>query len=160
MLPMEEFYNKKVTVKWFSPLKGYGFCVSDEIEGDIFVHFSLVNQLSEKFLDIGDTLMCDFVKSTNGFQVRKIYSIDHCFKNNIEISEHIIKKIEVLEGEMKWFNPAKGFGFAVTKDNEDIFIHASLLKVHGLLSIKSGQKLLMKVAFSDKGLEAKELSVL
>lgn len=161
MSTMEEFCNKRVSVKWFSPLKGYGFCVSSDVEGDIFVHFSLVNQLSEKFLDIGDILVCDFVRGDHGLQVKKIHSIEHSFKHNAEQENNAnIKKIEVIEGEMKWFNPAKGFGFAVSKENEDIFIHASLLKTHGLLSIKSGQKLLIKVAVSNKGLEAKELSIL
>lgn len=162
MSTMEEFYNKRVNVKWFSPLKGYGFCVSNDIEGDIFVHFSLVNQLSEKFLDIGDILLCDFIRNENKLlQVKKIHAIEHCFKHNSDTENNQpVKKVEVIEGEMKWFNPAKGFGFAVSKNNEDIFIHASLLKTHGLLSIKSGQKLLIKVAVSNKGLEAKELSIL
>lgn len=156
---MEEYKNKVVHVKWFSPLKGYGFGISDEIDGDIFIHFSLVSKLAEKFLNIGDELLCDFGMTNNGLQVREIHSIKKN-ENFIESQNSKIFKTEVLECEMKWFNPSKGFGFAATKDDEDVFIHASLLRNHGLLSIEPGQKLLLKVITTEKGKEAKELSML
>jgi len=30
------------TVKWFSNAKGYGFIVSDQVDGEVFAHFSAV----------------------------------------------------------------------------------------------------------------------
>jgi len=155
----EEFKNQIVYVKWFSTLKGYGFGISKEIEGDIFIHFSLINQLSEKFLDIGDELLCDFVMTKGGLQVKKIHEIKK--NGSAEDSNRFqILKVEVVEGEMKWFNPAKGFGFAINKEGEDVFIHASLLRSHGLLSIEPGQQLLMKVITTNKGKEAKEITII
>jgi len=159
MSAAEEFKNQIVYVKWFSTLKGYGFGISKEIEGDIFIHFSLINQLSEKFLDIGDELLCDFVQTKGGLQVKKIHEIK---KNGAgdDPNKFQILKVEVVEGEMKWFNPAKGFGFAMNKEGEDVFIHASLLRSHGLLSIEPGQRLLMKVITTNKGKEAKEITII
>lgn len=41
------------TVKWFSNAKGYGFIVSDSIEGEIFAHFSAVKIEGFKSLRAG-----------------------------------------------------------------------------------------------------------
>lgn len=159
MSAAEEYKNQTVYVKWFSTLKGYGFGISKEVDGDIFIHFSLVNKLSEKFLDIGDELLCDFVRTPGGLQVKTIHSIKKNGDTD-DTNKFQVLKVAVVEGEMKWFNPAKGFGFAVNKEGEDVFIHASLLRNHGLLSIEPGQRLLMKVITTNKGKEAKEITIL
>ena len=37
---MQEKVNVQGSVKWFSSEKGYGFIKCDEIENDVYVHFS------------------------------------------------------------------------------------------------------------------------
>ena len=110
-------------------------------------------------MDIGDELLCDFVRTPGGLQVKTIHNIKKNGDTD-DTNKFQVLKVEVVEGEMKWFNPAKGFGFAVNKEGEDVFIHASLLRNHGLLSIEPGQKLLMKVITTNKGKEAKEITIL
>lgn len=40
----------KGTVKWFSPLKGFGFITTDEDEGDVFVHISAVEAAGSRHI--------------------------------------------------------------------------------------------------------------
>ena len=44
-------------------------------------------------------------------------------------------------GTVKWFNPAKGFGFIEPEDgSNDAFVHISAVERAGLSSLNEGQK--------------------
>jgi CspA family cold shock protein len=44
-------------------------------------------------------------------------------------------------GTVKWFNPAKGFGFIAPSDGtKDAFVHISAVERAGLSGLKEGQK--------------------
>jgi cold shock protein len=45
-------------------------------------------------------------------------------------------------GTVKWFNPAKGFGFIQPDDGgNDVFVHISAVERAGLGSLSEGQKI-------------------
>jgi CspA family cold shock protein len=44
-------------------------------------------------------------------------------------------------GTVKWFNPAKGFGFIQPEDGtKDVFVHISAVERSGLGSLQEGQR--------------------
>ena len=44
-------------------------------------------------------------------------------------------------GIVKWFNPAKGYGFIEPEDgSEDVFVHRSAVEKAGLSLLKEGQR--------------------
>ena len=44
-------------------------------------------------------------------------------------------------GIVKWFNPAKGFGFIEPEDgSQDAFVHISAVEAAGLATLNEGQK--------------------
>lgn len=47
----------------------------------------------------------------------------------------------MVTGTVKWFNPAKGYGF-IAPDNgsKDTFVHISALERAGLSTLREGQK--------------------
>ncbi len=47
-------------VKWFSSEKGYGFISCDEIENDIYVHFSDIQMKGFKSLEQNDIVTFDY----------------------------------------------------------------------------------------------------
>ena len=57
-----------------------------------------------------------------------------------------------LNGKVKWFSGARGYGFIERKDEEkDIFVHFSAVKKSGLKSLEEGEQLTFEIENSDKG---------
>ncbi len=57
-----------------------------------------------------------------------------------------------LNGKIKWFDSARGYGFIERKDEEkDIFVHFSAVKKSGLKYLEEGEQLTFEIKNSDKG---------
>ncbi len=65
-------------------------------------------------------------------------------------------------GTVKWFNPAKGFGFIVPEDgSKDAFVHISAVERAGLSSLNEGQKVSYELQQGQNGKSSAEnLSVI
>jgi len=64
-------------------------------------------------------------------------------------------------GRVKWFDPAKGFGFVVSDDGgPDILLHANVLRNFGQGSVVDGTTLSMQVQESRRGLQAVTINTL
>ena len=60
-----------------------------------------------------------------------------------------------LNGKVKWFNGAKGYGFIEREDEEkDIFVHFSAVKKSDLKYLEEGEQLTFEIKNSDKGFSA------
>ena len=42
-------------------------------------------------------------------------------------------------GKIKWFNPAKGYGFIENEGSKDVFLHASALEEAGIDTLQEGE---------------------
>jgi len=63
-----------------------------------------------------------------------------------------------INGKVKWFNPAKGFGFIERGDNEkDVFVHISAVKNAGMDGLDEGQAMTFEVEEGPKGPNAVNL---
>jgi len=61
----------------------------------------------------------------------------------------------VLTGILKWFDPAKGYGFIIANDGAgDILIHSSCLKDIGLSTAREGATIDCEVVHRTKGMQA------
>lgn len=50
-------------------------------------------------------------------------------------------------GKVKWFNPAKGFGFIQPEDgSKDVFVHISAVEKAGLVTLNEGQSVSYELA--------------
>lgn len=64
-------------------------------------------------------------------------------------------------GTVKWFNPAKGFGFIEPEDgSSDAFVHISAVERAGLSQLNEGQKVSYELQTQQNGkLSAENLTV-
>jgi CspA family cold shock protein len=44
------------------------------------------------------------------------------------------------QGNVKWFNDAKGFGFITSESGDDIFVHFSAIQSKGFRVLKEGER--------------------
>lgn len=56
-----------------------------------------------------------------------------------------------MEGTVKWFNDAKGFGFITTDDGEDVFVHHTEIAGSGFKSLDENQRVSFEVKQGPKG---------
>ena len=57
-----------------------------------------------------------------------------------------------INGKVKWYNGAKGFGFIARDDKEkDVFVHRTAVQAAGLTDLKEGEELTFDVDIAAKG---------
>ncbi|QUS35211.1 cold-shock protein [Falsirhodobacter algicola] len=68
------------------------------------------------------------------------------------------RDIRVLQGTVKWFDPARGFGFVVSDGAErDILLHANVLRNYGQSSVADGAQITIRVESTEKGDQVMEV---
>jgi CspA family cold shock protein len=58
---------------------------------------------------------------------------------------------DAVEGEVLWFNPAKGFGFVELADGTTAFLHARQLEAIGLPTVSEGAAIKVVIKPGEKG---------
>ncbi len=65
----------------------------------------------------------------------------------------------MLNGRVKWFNDAKGYGFIEQPDGgEDVFVHFSAITMEGFKTLAEGEEVSFELKQTDKGLQAANVS--
>lgn len=74
----------------------------------------------------------------------------------------LLEVIVMATGTVKWFNPAKGYGFIEPEDgSKDAFVHISAVERAGLSSLSEGQKVSFELQPGQNGKSSAEnLSVI
>jgi CspA family cold shock protein len=61
------------------------------------------------------------------------------------------------EGQVKWFNEKKGFGFIVDKEGNEIFVHYKDIQGEGFKTLQENEWVTYLVEKGPKGLKAQDV---
>lgn len=59
-----------------------------------------------------------------------------------------------MNGKVKWFNNAKGYGFITAEDGKDVFVHHTAIQGEGYKSLEEGKDVEFEVKAGPKGDQA------
>jgi CspA family cold shock protein len=60
-------------------------------------------------------------------------------------------------GTVKWFDAKKGFGFIISPEGKDVFVHYSSIEGEGFRCLKDGEKVQYEQIEGQKGLHAQKV---
>lgn len=70
------------------------------------------------------------------------------------MSEAESSRIVDVQGQVKWFDPKKGFGFIVGPEGQDIFVHFTKIEGEGFRVLKDGSSVIYDAELTERGWHA------
>lgn len=154
------------TVKWFDPSKGFGFVVSDQGGPDILLHANVLRNFGQS--SVADAAGIEVVvqQTARGIQAVEVLRIDppasmvhEPAPGGGEISEPVDMSLPLEPARVKWFDKAKGFGFAnIFGRSEDVFLHIEVLRRSGLADLQPGEAVALRVVEGKRGRMATQVA--
>lgn len=152
-------------VKWFDPSKGFGFVVSDLGGPDILLHANVLRNFGQGSVVDGSVIEIVVQDTQRGLQATQVLSITPPqsditlpLRDMVEFSPEDIAQREIEPARVKWFDKAKGFGFAnIFGNDEDVFIHVEVLRRSGLSDLQSGEAVGLRLVDGERGRMAIEV---
>ena len=154
------------TVKWFDPSKGFGFVVANEGGPDILLHANVLRNFGQS--SVADSAGIEVIvqETARGVQAVEVLSIappvgeeEDAPALSAEIAEAVDLSLPLEPARVKWFDKAKGFGFAnVFGRDEDVFLHVEVLRRSGLADLQPGEAVSLRVTDGKRGRMAMQVT--
>ena len=161
---MDEEKEVSGHVKWSDPSKGFGFIVSEITQEDVLLHANVLSRYGQNSV-VGNAKIVFLLQNTDkGLQAHKIISIETGIVEQSRLSDfedieiEAIRALPLKPARIKWFDIAKGFGFANTYgSDEDIFVQIDVLRRSGLADVRAEEVVAMRVLGGRRGQMAAEV---
>ena len=135
------------TVRWFDPERGFGFLAPEDGSADLFVHVSeIVAEGTTRLLREGQAVEFEVGEGDRGPQAR-----------GVRVTGDLAPDTAVgVLGTVKWYEPAKGYGFATPDGGApEVFVHSSAIVTGGVVA--AGQRVAFMVGEGERGPQAEHL---
>ncbi|SFN74840.1 cold-shock DNA-binding protein family [Roseovarius lutimaris] len=161
----EDIRRVRGRVKWFDPVKGFGFVVADEGGPDILLHANVLRNFGQSSVADRAAVELDVQSTERGRQAVTVHLIEPPDVSETggladfdDIDPEIIRAAPLEPARVKWFDKGKGFGFANTFGrDEDVFVHIEVLHRSGLADLQPGEALAIRVIEGKRGRMATEV---
>ncbi|NNF24513.1 MAG: cold shock domain-containing protein [Rhodobacteraceae bacterium] len=148
-------------VKWFDPTKGFGFVVADEGGPDILLHANVLRNFGQSSVADSAGIEITVQETARGIQAVEVLRIDPPVAvgtseplddSGEDLGEAVDLSLPQEPARVKWFDKAKGFGFAnVFGSAEDVFLHVEVLRRSGLADLQPGEAVALRVVDGKRG---------
>jgi len=153
-------------VKWFDPVKGFGFVVADTGGPDILLHANVLRNFGQG--SVADDARIDVAvqETQRGIQAVEVLGIEppeptenSGLQDLMGLDPEEIEATPLEPARVKWFDKGKGFGFAnVFGDDRDVFLHIEVLRRSGLSDLATGEAVGMRMMSGTRGMMAIEIT--
>lgn len=145
-------------VKWFDGAKGFGFIVADEGGPDILLHANVLRNFGQSTVAESARVEVDIQTTPKGRQVTQVLRIEPASTAQAEADPALAEAGPLIPARVKWFDKAKGFGFAnAFGDVADIFVHMEVLRRGGLADLVPGEAVALRIGEGPRGKMAVEV---
>ncbi|QRZ12524.1 cold shock domain-containing protein [Paracoccus methylovorus] len=152
-------------VKWFDGGKGFGFLTDPDGGADILLHANVLRNFGQSSVAEGSHVVAIIQKTARGMQALEVLEItppasepmpaiaDLCSATPEEIA-----LLPLLPARVKWFDKAKGFGFAnLFGEKADVFLHVEVLRHSGFADLAVGEAIALRVVDGRRGMMAAQI---
>jgi cold shock protein len=167
-------------IKWFNRSKGFGFIVPDDGTSDVFLPLAVLERSGFSEAPDGASVSIEWAQGPKGRAATQVLNLDSSTaqarppRDSGRMRQRDDYRgggghddmdgggaSEALDGVVKWYDPARGFGFILPNDGgKDIFVHVTALRRSGLDGLEPGQPVRMMVAQARRGREASQIELL
>jgi cold shock protein len=170
-------------IKWFNRSKGFGFIIPNDGGADVFLPLSALERSGHGEAPDGASIVFEWTQGPKGRAVAQVLELDAStatprapretrlrgggggdregFRDTRDTYDEQGGATESLDGIVKWYDPARGFGFILPNDgSKDIFVHVTALRRCGIDMLEPGQPVRMMVAQARRGREASSLQLM
>jgi CspA family cold shock protein len=158
-------------IKWFNRSKGFGFIVPNDGSGDVFLPLAVLERSGYNEAPDGAKITVEWAQGPKGRAATQILELDastatpHAPREGRpprhDREEEARGPTEAVDGVVKWYDSARGFGFVLPNDGgKDVFVHVTALRRAGIEELQPGQSVRMQVAQARRGREAATIQLI
>lgn len=153
-------------VKWFDTVKGFGFIADAEGGSDILLHGNVLRSFGQSSIIEGALVEVMALQTARGRQAAEVLSVEPPpsdapppIAELADLTDADLRALPLLPSRVKWFDRAKGFGFAnVFGRKGDVFLHVEVLRRFGFVDLVAGEAVGLRVFAADRGMVAAEVA--
>ena len=146
-------------VKWFDPVKGFGFILSEETGSDVLLHSNVLRNFGQSTVADGAEITVTVQQTQRGVQAVEVLSITPpegagfaMAGEGATFTAEEIAACPLEPARVKWFDKGKGFGFAnVFGGAEDVFVHVEVLRMSGFADLAAGEAICLRIMDDKRG---------